>query len=92
MTQALHMGFSAEMYQLRQLTASSTSMLHPVHLNFIHNSAVSATVLNGGALDTCRVQVNNIHPDSSGFQFLQNVSIFINDEASYISNKCLLLQ
>ena len=59
-----------------------------VRLNFTENTAISATSFNGGALEFCRVQMNEVQTDSSGYQFLQNVSTFRNSEkVASISSK-----
>lgn len=49
-----------------KVDAANSSSLD-IHLNFMQNYAVSATAINGGALDFCRVQVNDVRTDSSGF-------------------------
>lgn len=68
-------------------TQNTSSM--DVHLNFTQNSANSTgSVLYGGSLQLCRVQVDDIQIETDSFQFLQTISTVNTGKVSsaYISS------
>ena len=60
---------------------ASSTPTEDIFLEFTGNSANAGSVLYGGALDDCKVWVNGVQQDFTGFQFLKNVTIISNNNS-----------
>ena len=59
---------------------SEHNSFQDVHLEFTGNSAAGGSVLHGGALEYCKLQVNSV-PQINGLQFLENITTIYNNNS-----------
>ena len=65
---------------------SASTPTPDIFLEFTGNSAFAGSVLYGGDLDYCKVRVNGVQQDFTGFQFLKNVTISSNNSIPAITS------